>query len=318
MPKRVTVTGAAGNLGTLLSRHLLATTDRELSLLVHRRAVAADLRASPRVRIVAGDLADTSSVLLALSGADAVIHFAGVLFKGRPESFLPTTNTQYFINLCEAALQSGVKRIVLVSFPHVEGETTPASPATGRLDGQPASMHAKTRLAEERYLFEWAKEKGIEAVSLRVGMVYGRGILMIDAARWLSRRGLLGVWKKPTWIHLIARDDFLQAAANALTLDGIQGIYHVGDEGVQTLQDFLHCAARQWNTRPPRTMSVGLIMLAAQCCEWNSLLLGVQSPLTKDFIRIGMVSYYGDTARMRAELLPALKYPTLETGKAIL
>ena len=34
-----------------------------------------------------------------------------------------------------------------------------------------------------------------------------------------------------------------------------------------------------------------------------------------DFITIGRCSYYGDTTRMRAELLPELKYPILSTGK---
>ena len=39
--------------------------------------------------------------------------------------------------------------------------------------------------------------------------------------------------------------------------------------------------------------------------------------LTKDFVRIGQVSYYGDTARMRNELLPKLKYKTFEDGLEI-
>lgn len=69
--------------------------------------------------------------------------------------------------------------MILISFPHVEGETTPKCHATGRLDGTPTSMHARTRLEEEKILFD-LKKSGIETVSLRVGMMYGRGILMID------------------------------------------------------------------------------------------------------------------------------------------
>jgi hypothetical protein len=29
-------------------------------------------------------------------------------------------------------------------------------------------------------------------------MVYGRGVLMIDAAHWLAKRHLLAVWREPT------------------------------------------------------------------------------------------------------------------------
>ena len=38
------------------------------------------------------------------------------------------------------------------------------------------------------------------------------------------------------------------------------------------------------------------------------------SPLTRDFIKIGMVSYYGDTGRMRNELLKELKYKNYKEG----
>jgi hypothetical protein len=34
--------------------------------------------------------------------------------------------------------------------------------------------------------------------------------------------------------------------------------------------------------------------------------------LTRHFVRIGMVSYVMDTRRMKSELLPALRYPSLD------
>ena len=46
-------------------------------------------------------------------------------------------------------------------------------------------------------------------------MIYGRGILMIDAARWLARRRLLCVWKEPTLFHLLSTADFLRATESA-------------------------------------------------------------------------------------------------------
>ncbi len=117
-------------------------------------------------------------------GADTVVHFAGMRFAPRPERFLPTTNTEWFANLVEACLAEGVHRVVLISFPHVEGPTTPDHPATGRLNGAPISAHARTRLEEERLLLGRTEGTSMEPVVLRVGMVYGTGILMPDAARW--------------------------------------------------------------------------------------------------------------------------------------
>jgi hypothetical protein len=61
-----------------------------------------------------------------------------------------------------------------------------------------------------------------------------------------------------------------------------------------------------------------MIMTAAWLCELAALTAGTPSPLTRDFIRIGRVSYWGDTRRMRAELLPTLAHPTLESGRKML
>jgi hypothetical protein len=57
-----------------------------------------------------------------------------------------------------------------------------------------------------------------------------------------------------------------------------------------------------------------MIMTAARGFELFSALFGTRSPLTKDFVTIGKVSYYGDTERMKKDLLPELKYKTFKEG----
>ncbi len=309
----ILITGAAGNLGGLLARHLLPTGN-ELRLMVHRRPLAAELVDARNVTPVQADLAEPSTLSRAVRGADVVIHFAGVLFAPRPERFLPQTNTIWFSNLLQASLEARVGRVILISFPHVEGPSTVDRPATGRLDGQPISVHARTRLDEERLLFERTQGTDTVPVVLRVGMVYGRGILMVEAARWLAQRRLLGVWREPTWIHLISTVDFLRAAEAAILQPQVQGIYHIGDEKPVTLQSFLDQACRFWGCRRPTRMPLWLIYAAAWLCELFGTIAKKPSPLTRDFIRIGRVCYWGDTRRAREELTPDLEYPTLETG----
>jgi nucleoside-diphosphate-sugar epimerase len=307
---KILITGAAGNLGSILARHLLQLDAGMLRLMVHRREVPVDMKVPGKSEIVRADLAQRETLVAAVEGVDVIVHLAGVLFKAHPEGFLPITNTEYFRNLVDVALAYGVLKIVLISFPHVEGPTTFERPARGRLDGSPVSVHAKTRLDEEKYFLSRISKP----VSLRVGMVYGRGVLMIDAARWLAERRLLGVWKKPTQIHLISKEDFCETCAAAITSATASGIYHIGDEGRLTLQEFLALACRQWGLPPPWNMPLGLIYTAARLCEFYSMMTGSISPLTRDFIDIGRVSYYGDTERMRAELRPTLKYRTSAEG----
>lgn len=310
----VAITGAAGNLGNLLAQGLKDCQDIKLHLLIHKRDIAQNLKERENILVYKTDLNRKETLVEALKGVDTIVHFAGVLFKANPEKFLPKTNTQYFNNLLDTAVAAKVKRIILISFPHVEGETSPDNPAKGVLNGKPESMHARTRLEEEKLLFEYGNKYNFEAVSLRVGMVYGEGILMIDAAQWFARHYLLGVWKKPTYIHLISRTDFVDATIAAITKRNIQGIYHIGDEGVQTLQEFLDTITQYRGNHKPWRMPVWMIMTAARTFELFSNILGTRSPLTVDFIKIGMVSYYGDTKRMHEELIEDLTYKTYKDG----
>lgn len=315
--RKVLITGAAGNIGGLLAQHLL-NGPLQLNLMVHKTELPAEIEKGKNVTVFRADLSRPETLAGPCQGVDCIVHFAGVLFKPGPEKFLPVTNTLYFKNLVDTAIECGVKRIILISFPHVEGETTPENPATGRLNGDPISVHARTRLEEERYLFGVTKNSETVPVSLRVGMVYSEGILMIDTARWLARHWLLGVWRKPTRIHLISTPDYLSSVEAAITGKEVSGIYHIGDENPVTLQEFLDRAAVQWHTRKPWRLPVWLIMLAARLCELTAIIIRTRSLLTRDFVRIGMVSYYGDTTRMREELLPELKYPGINEGIELL
>lgn len=313
----ILITGAAGNLGSLLARHLIAG-GHSLRLMYHHTALPGDIATARGVQTIRADLADPRTLPPAVDRVGVVVHFAGVLFAPRPERFLPETNTLWFSNLVAAALNAAVDRVILISFPHVEGPTSVEQPATGRLDREPISVHARTRLEEERLLLERTRDTATTPIVLRLGMVYGRGILMIDAARWLAERRLLGVWREPTLMQLLSVADYLRAVEAAILKPGARGIYHVGDDQPVTLQRFLDEACRVWGCARPVRVPVSLVYTAASLCEVFAFIAGTRAPLTRDFIRIGRVSHWGDTRRAREELIPELQYPTLETGLSTL
>jgi len=311
--KTICITGAAGNLGLLTARHLLQTTDCKLRLMIHKTPLPSDISKNEKVKVFQCDLSKPETLTECLRGVDIVLHYAGILFKANPEKFLPITNTVYFKNLLKVAKEANIPQMALVSFPHVEGSTSPENPSTNRLDKTPVSVHAKTRLEEERLLYEHYPN----GIVLRVGMVYGSGILMPDAARWFSRHFMLGIWKEPNVIHLISKTDFAEAVKNALIKEGIKGTYNIGDDGIQTLQEYLDFACSVWKTCKPWKMPSWMIYTAACFFELVSKLFGTRSYLTKDFVDIGKVAYYGDTTRMKHELLPNLKYSTMKDGTEI-
>lgn len=320
----ILITGAAGNLGSHLARHLIAAirgaeSKHQLRLLIHKHEPPRDITQNSDVTIFQADLAQPATLEAPCAGTDCIVHFAGVLFAPRPEKFLPETNTQYLRNMVDAALAAGVRKFILVSFPHVEGESTPDRPARGVMPSEePGSAHARTRLAAERQLFQAAAGTTMAPVALRPGMIYSRGVLMIDAARWACRHRLLAVWRRPTWIHLLSLPDFLAATQAAIDKPDAEGVYNLGDDHPLTLQEFLDTAASRWGCRRPWRLPAPLFYTAGALTELFAAIARTRAPLTRDFIRIGMASYFMDTARMKQELLAELEFPTLTEGVTLL
>jgi nucleoside-diphosphate-sugar epimerase len=314
---KILITGAAGNLGSFLSHHLL-DSEHHLNLMVHRTPLAERLSDAKNTTVVHADLSQPETLSPALDDVNVVVHFAGRLFAPRPESFLPETNIAFVQNLVDAAVAANVGKFILVSFPHVEGESSPQAPAQGHLRGNPHSVHAQTRLAAEKYLFASAADSHLTAIALRPGMIYAREVLMVAAARWLLERRLLGVWSDPTWIHLISLPDFLAATTAAIEGPRVRGIYNLADDKPLPLQSFLDRIAEHWSYTKPWRAPAPLFYLAASIIEISAAILRTPSPLTRDFIRIGRASYCADTSRMKAELLPSLEYPNLEEGLVLL
>jgi hypothetical protein len=141
---------------------------------------------------------------------------------------------------------------------------------------------------------------------------------MIEAGRRLMRRRLLGVWPRPTWIHPLSLPDFLACVRAAIEKPGLSGIFPVADDQPLTLQEFLDRLAQHWGYARPWRAPAPLFFAAGLACELWAAVWGTGAPLTRDFIRIGMVSHVCDTRRMRAELVQRLIYPTLAQGLELL
>jgi nucleoside-diphosphate-sugar epimerase len=312
----ILIVGASGNLGFHLSKHLLGSPHR-LRLLKHTRALPFDLPQGANAEIIQADLNEPSSLHSVCKDIDCIVYLAGVLFQPRPETFLHRTNTVFVQNIVDAALASGVRKFILVSFPHIEEATTPEVRATGRLDVEPKSIHARTRLEAEKYLFRACKNKIMQPLVLRAGVVYGRGVKLTEAARWLMRKRILAVWRKPTWVHLLALPDLLMLIEHSITRDNLSGIYNLCDDRPLLIQEFLDRLAAHWGYQKPWRLPAFAFYWAASLCETGAIFLHTGTPLTRDIVDMAMTSVVADTARMKQELMPQLAYPTLDQGLTI-
>jgi len=300
-------------LGGLFAEHMLAA-GHELNLMWHKHPPHRKLAVHPNARLVQADMGDPVSLPPAFEGVDAAVHLAGKLFAPRPNRFLAQTNVGYMENLARAAIASGLDRLVFVSFPQVEGPSTPEHPAMGRLDGRPVSLHARTRLRAERRLFSLLEASQVEPVVVRSGVVYGPGVKLVEAAHRLMSLHLMAIWPEPTWYHFIALEDFLRGLQAAVTLPGLRGTTPLGDDHPMSIQAFLDRLADHWGLRRPWRLPAFVFAGTAALVELAALVLHVPAPLTRDIIRLGHVNHAMDTRQMKAKLLPELRYPSLDEG----
>ena len=115
------ITGGTGSFGNIMVRHLLEKGADEIRVLSRDEKKQDDMRRalqSDRVKFVLGDVRDLVSIKNAIRGIDYVFHAAAL--KQVPScEFFPMQATQTNVvgtdNLCRAAIQAGVKKVVCLS-----------------------------------------------------------------------------------------------------------------------------------------------------------------------------------------------------------
>jgi uronate dehydrogenase len=177
LPRCVVITGAAGNLGGKLRRHL----EGRCALRLLDRAPGGD------PAITAADLSVWDMAWAKLFvGAEAVVHLAADPGATQPWPDLIGPNIDAAIHTYEAAAQAGVRRFVYASSNHVMGGykdepgvtiTTDLPPRPGtRYDfgGAPrdSAAYAATKLFGERLGKCYAEARGLSVLAVRIGWLW--------------------------------------------------------------------------------------------------------------------------------------------------
>jgi len=195
-----------------------------------------------------------------------------------------------------------VRKFILISFPHVEENTTPDNPAKGALDVEPKSIHARTRLEAEKLLLRACEGRAMIPVVLRAGVIYGSGVKLIESARWLMRRRLMATWRTPTWVHLLALADFLSIIRITIEKENLFGIYNLCDDRPLLLQEFLDRLTGHWHYPKSIRLPESAFHAAAYLCETFAAVFHTATPLTHDIVQMGMTSVVAETSRMKREI----------------
>jgi nucleoside-diphosphate-sugar epimerase len=197
---RIAVTGGTGKGGAWVVRDL-----HDHGHEVRNVDVRPD--ASSGGQTLVTDLTDLGQAQDALSGCDAVVHFAAIPAPGlRPEGETFRINALSTYNVFQAAVAHRMRRVVWASSETVLGlpfDTPPAfAPIDETIEPRPESSYALSKLVGETMAAQLARRSGIGFVGLRISNIMEPG----DYARFPSWQDDPSIRKWNLWGYVDARD----------------------------------------------------------------------------------------------------------------
>lgn len=165
---KVFITGATGFVGGHVVDELLRSDARIVALArTPTRAIALQDKG---VATVIGSLSDSAVLTEALAGVDAVYHVAG-LTAARNEAHFRSVNRDGTAQLVRAAVDSGVRRFVLISSLAAAGPSKSGTRRMTALPTEPVTAYGRSKAAAEAVLLD----SPLDWTILRPPAVYGPG-----------------------------------------------------------------------------------------------------------------------------------------------
>jgi uronate dehydrogenase len=184
--KKIALTGAGGQLGTVLRKALV---ERGANL----RCAGGSRPLTPLTAgedVMHGDLRDPAIVDRLLQGVDVLVHFAGTSVE-RPLPEIIDNNLRALVEVYEGARRNGVRRVVFASSNHAIG----MYPVSERLDldcaVRPDGFYGLSKVWGEALARMYWDKHGIESVCIRIGSCVERPSEPRHLSTWLGHADLL-------------------------------------------------------------------------------------------------------------------------------
>jgi nucleoside-diphosphate-sugar epimerase len=169
---KVLVTGAAGFVGSHLVEMLVERGD-EVYALVRPGENTDCLRTLPDVEVIYGDLTDPLSLKRAVQGMQRIYNIAAKTGPWGPEKTYQAINVQGLVDLIDAAMEAGVRRIVHTSSITVYGHRLCGIVAEDHPYHAENNPYSRSKIAGEKLIFRRVKERGAPVVIVRPAWIYG-------------------------------------------------------------------------------------------------------------------------------------------------
>jgi uronate dehydrogenase len=182
---RILMTGAAGEIGTVLRAGLAGLYERVRLADVRP---CGDLR--PGEEDLVTDVTDPDAVVAAARDMDCIVHLAGIPREGPWDRILPI-NIAGTYNVFEAARRAGVKRVVFASSNHVTGYYRVGRPVGEHDLPRPDSRYGLSKAFGEGVGRLYADKHGLSVACLRIGSFRARPQNARELRTWISYRDMV-------------------------------------------------------------------------------------------------------------------------------
>lgn len=178
MAKKVLVTGADGFIGSHLT-DLLLSKGFEVRALCQYNSFNnwgwLDNRHDEGLEIICGDVRDSSFCRQAAQGVDTIYHLAALIAIPysyiAPDSYIDT-NVKGTLNMCQAARDNGVERLIVTSTSEVYG-TAKYVPIDEKHPRQPQSPYSATKIGADAIAESFYNAFDLPVVIARPFNTYG-------------------------------------------------------------------------------------------------------------------------------------------------
>jgi nucleoside-diphosphate-sugar epimerase len=265
----ILITGANGFLGRYLVTALQARGETVRALVLPQEDPA--WLEAHGVTWYRGDIRDLQALRQPMHGVEAVCHLAAMQHVWRPMRDYRDVNVRGTANVCRAALDAGVRRLVHVSSTSVYGfglgryvtEDTPLAPFP--------DPYALTKAEADRTVQRMIVEERLPAVIVRPDQFFGPGDRVHfgeSADRLRAGKGVIvGSGQNP--LPLIYVTDVVHGIVLALDAERAVGqAYNLSTNDVLTQVEYLTTIAQAVGARGPRVrIPYALLFSAAYACE---------------------------------------------------
>lgn len=302
------VSGATGFLGGRLVNHLQRAGYRVRILTRDNSDLTA--LSGGEFEIVKGDLDDEESLRHAVDGVNVVFHTAGKVTDWAPRKEFFRVNTYGTERLINACLQASVRRLVHVSSLTVLGlprDGAPVNEETPPAEA-PRDPYSASKLAAEQRIRTACVHRGLDAVIVRPGVIWGPGeITIVPRIAGLLKKGrMVYIGRADNILALSHVDNLCTALLLAAAAPAASGqIYHITDGEEITARQAIDTLASAMNVpKPSLSLPFPILYGAAAFMEWTAKRMGSQKPpmLSRYGVRLIACDSRYDIDKARREL----------------